>query len=127
MAARRRRGGGGRPPWLILYTPLEGLEVCILIHPDPSLRGLRGRVVLETRRCLVVEFGGSRRRCVEKRGALLAFKQGSGGWVLVRGEEILGSLWERLKRLEKGRGVVWLVGSGEERRYTGCEPAGEDL
>ncbi len=83
--------------------------------------------MLETRNCILVEGPDARRRCVEKRGALLAFKQGPGAWVLVRGEEILGPLWERLRRLERGKGVVELVRAGEERRYTGCEASGEDV
>ena len=120
----KRRSGS----WRVFFTPLEGREVCILLHPDPGLRGVRGRVLLEKRRCLLVEeAAGGRRLCVLKSGGLFLFKLEGLGWVLVRGEELQGLLWERLRRLEKGKGVVWLVRAGEERRYTGCEAPGEDV
>jgi ribonuclease P protein subunit POP4 len=117
----------GHSSWALFFGPLTGLHVCICFHPDPSLRHLCGLVVLEKPRCLIVESADGRRRCVLKRGGLFAFKLGSGGWALVRGEEVLGSPGERLRRLEKGKGVGWLVRASKRRGYTWCKAAREDL
>jgi ribonuclease P protein subunit POP4 len=104
---------------LLAFSALTGLEVCIILHPDPGLRGLKGRVVGDLPYCLVVKASDGRRLCVLKRGGLFAFKAGA-CWLLLRGEEIIGSPAERVRALEKGKGVRSLVRSGEERRYTGC-------
>ncbi len=112
---------------LLAYGALAGREVCVVLHPDPGLRGLRGRVVEDRARCLrVLPVDGGEPRCVVKSG-LFAFKAGRGCWVLLRGEELVGTPSERLRMLEKGKGVRWLVRARKERGYTGCEAAGEDL
>ncbi len=116
----------GIEPWSLAFSPLTGLEVCICFHPSRGLRGICGRVLLDRPRCLLIEAGG-RRLCVLKKGGLFAFKLGRRGWVLVRGEEIAGSPAERLRRLEKGKGVGWVVRAVKSRGYTRCEAAREDV
>jgi ribonuclease P protein subunit POP4 len=122
-----RRGCGSRELVLAAYGALTGLEVCVVVHSDPGLRGLRGRVVGDFQRCLLVATGDGGRRCVLKHSGLFAFKLGPRCWLLLRGEEITGSPSERVRALGKGKGVRWLVRAGEKRRYSGCEAAGEDL
>jgi len=122
-----RRCGCGRSLALLAFSALTGVEVCVVLHPDPGVRGVRGLVVGDFRNCLLVRKRGGSRVCVLKRGGLFAFKVGEGCWLLLRGEEITGSPAERVRALEKGKGVRRLVRACEERRYTGCEAPGEDL
>jgi len=123
----RRGGCSARDVVLAAFSALTGLEMCVVLHSDAGLRGLRGRVVGDLPRCLVVRGSDGRRRCILKRGGLFAFKLGEGCWLLLRGEEITGSPAERVRALEKGKGVRRLVRTREERGYTGCSASGEDL
>ncbi len=86
------------PKNLILHE-LIGLEVAVLSHSDPSLVGLRGKVVDETLNLLVVETPRGEKKVPKKYG-VFAFKVGS-KWTVVRWEEILFRPWERPKRAYK--------------------------
>ncbi len=74
---------------------LIGLEVAVLRSTDPSLVGVRGLVVDETRNTLVVEAGGREKR-VPKEGARFRFE--AQGGVEVEGEEILFRPEDRVKK-----------------------------
>ncbi|KSW12363.1 ribonuclease P [Pyrodictium occultum] len=112
--------------WNIIFHTLVGLRARVLLHPDPGLRGVEGRILLETRRGLLLEADG-RRLWVSKANAIFLIQLPGGSWVVVRGEEIRGVQSERLKRLERSKGVGWLVRAGEKRRYTWGQPSGEDV
>ncbi len=114
-----------RTPWNIFFHVLVGLEVCILSHPDPTLVGLCGVVVEETARTLVIR-SGERLVRVAKRDAIFEFRLGSVG-VIVEGELIVGRWSERVKRLEKGRGLVVRYVLRERRWYTRREAPREDV
>jgi len=113
--------------WNIIFHNLIGLRVRVLLHPDPGLRGLEGVVVDETSRTLLVETSSGRRVRVLKDSSMLLFQLPDGDWVLVYGEEISGDPAERLKRLEKLRGVRWLVRRAEKHRHPWSKAPGEDL
>ena len=74
---------------------LIGLQVAILRSPDPSLVGVRGLVVDETRNTLVVEAGGREKR-VAKEGT--GFRFDVEGGVEVDGAEILYRPEDRTKK-----------------------------
>lgn len=112
---------------LLFYTPLEGLEVCVLFHPDPTLRCLCGVVLLEKARCIVVGVEDRGRLCVLKKGGLFLFNLEPLGWLLVRGEELVGVVSERLRRLERGKGVKGFVRPGEKYRRAWCRAAGNHV
>lgn len=114
-------------PWNIIFHNLIGLHVHVLLHPDPSLRGLEGVVVDETARTLLVEAPGGRRVRVLKDYSTLLFRLPDGDWVVVYGEEISGDPAERLKRLEKLRGVRWLVRRAEKHRHPWGKAPREDM
>ncbi|ABM81138.1 ribonuclease P protein component 1 [Hyperthermus butylicus] len=107
-----------RTAWNIVFHSLIGLRARVLATSDPGLRGLEGVVVEETRHSLVVETRDGRRVRVLKANSIFLFQLPGGSWVVVRGEEIAGSLAERVKRLGRLKGVGWLVRAGEKRRYT---------
>ena len=115
-----------RTAWNIFFHVLVGLDACILLSQDPSLVGRCGRVVEETARTIVLEAEDGRRIRVVKRGSIFAFRVG-GEWVVVEGELIVGRLDERLKRLEKGRGLVVRYVLRERRWYTWDKAPGEDV
>lgn len=115
-----------RTPWNIFFHVLLGLEACILLSQDPSLVGRCGVIVDESARTLVLETGEGRRIRVLKRGTVFAFRVG-GEWVVVEGELIVGRVDERLKRLEKGRGLVVRYVVREKRWYTWDKAPGEDM
>ena len=74
---------------------LIGLEVAVLRAADPSLVGVQGHVVDETRNTLVVEAGG-REKSVPKEGTLFRFQLQGG--VEVDGDEILYRPEDRVKK-----------------------------
>jgi len=74
---------------------LIGLQVAVLRSPDPSLVGVRGLVVDETRNTLVVEAAGREKR-VPKEGTRFRFEVQGG--VEVDGDEILFRPEDRTKK-----------------------------
>jgi len=80
-------------PKNIVIHELIGLEVVVIHHSDPTMIGLRGKVVDETMKTLVID--GKR---VPKEGALFCFRLPDDRWTPVKGEEILLRPWERTKK-----------------------------
>ncbi len=74
---------------------LIGLGVAIVRATDPSLVGVRGHVVDETRNLLVVDAGG-REKKVPKAGSRFRFEVQGG--VEVEGDEILFRPEDRVKK-----------------------------
>jgi len=74
---------------------LIGLEVSIVSATDPSLVGVRGHVVDETRNLLVVESAG-REKKVPKEGSRFRFEVQGG--VELDGTEILFRPEDRVKK-----------------------------
>lgn len=72
-----------------------GLDVEILEAPDPSMRGLRGTVIDETRNTFMVRGGGKDRR-IPKQGARFGFAA-DGGFVIT-GDEIPFRPEDRIKK-----------------------------
>ena len=73
---------------------LIGLSVIVRKATDPTLVGLRGRVVDETRNTLLVETAKGEKR-VPKKGAEFAFGSEE---VPIRGDDLLFRPEERIKR-----------------------------
>jgi len=113
--------------WNIVFHTLVGLRIHVLLHPDSTLRGLEGVIELETCRGLLVRRDTGDTSWVSKANAIFLVQLPSGTWVVVRGEEIPGVQPERLRRLERYKGVGWLVRAGEKRRYTWRQPARKDV
>ena len=80
------------------YHELIGLEVIVKEHVDPTLRGLSGRVVDETRNTLVIESVDGRERIVSKHGGVFVFELGAREGVELAGTSIEGRPEDRLKR-----------------------------
>lgn len=74
---------------------LIGLQVAVVRSPDPTLVGVHGLVVDETRNTIVVEAAGREKR-VPKAGARFRFEVQGG--VEVDGEEILFRPEDRVKK-----------------------------
>ncbi len=74
---------------------LIGLEVAVIRSTDPSLVGVRGNVVDETRNTLVVESGGREKR-VPKRGTRFRFEVEGG--VEIDGGDIQYRPEDRIKK-----------------------------
>ena len=88
-------------PQNLPYHNLVGLEVEVLSHPDPGLKGLKGRVVDETKSFLVIEVGEKLVK-VQKLSHFV-FRLPNSKRVLVSGKAILGRPEDRLKRFLKAR------------------------
>ena len=84
-------------PKNIIIHELIGLEVVVVNHSDPTLIGLRGKVVDETMKTLVLETERGE-KVVPKEYGVFCFRLPDGKWTLVRGGEILFRPWERTKR-----------------------------
>ncbi|AEM39522.1 Ribonuclease P, Rpp29 [Pyrolobus fumarii 1A] len=115
-----------RTPWNIFFHVLVGLEVCVLSHPDPAMVGRCGVVIDETARTLVLRDKSGKVFRVTKRDAIFEFRVGRVS-VIAEGELIVGRVEERLKRLEKGRGLVVRYVLREGRWYTRVEAPGENV
>ncbi|MEM0340916.1 MAG: ribonuclease P protein subunit [Acidilobaceae archaeon] len=88
-------------PENILCHELIGLQAKVLRHPDPSLEGLEGSIYWETRRTIVLSLG-AKRITVLKPGLFLEIKLPSGEKVMVKGDDILESPYDRAKRIVRG-------------------------
>jgi len=74
---------------------LIGLQVEVVMAADPSHVGVRGRVVDETMKTLIIEQEG-KEKMIQKKGTVFRFD--TRGGVEVTGEDILFRPEERIKR-----------------------------
>ncbi len=81
----------------ILFHELIGLEVKVIYSPNVYEMGIEGRVLLETRNCLIIGREG-RRLIVAKGARLFLFKVDDGSPVMVLGDRLVGRPEERVKR-----------------------------
>ncbi len=86
-------------PRNIVFHELIGLYVKVLKHDDPSLIGVEGIIVDETKNTLKIRID-NKTKTILKKGALLLFKLSDKVEVLVNGEQILGRPEERLKSIK---------------------------
>ncbi|UXD21188.1 ribonuclease P [Ignicoccus pacificus DSM 13166] len=91
-----------RTPQNLPYHDLIGLRVEIIEHPTESLKGLKGRIVGETRHTLKIEGDDKKERIVLKQG-YFKFLLPNGEEVVLEGWRIQGRPEERLKRFLKRR------------------------
>ena len=85
-----------RTPGNLARHELIGLDVAVVKAADPSLLGLRGQVVDETMKTLVIESGGEERR-VPKAGCAFVFEL-DGNKVGLEGSDIAYRPEERTKK-----------------------------
>ncbi|RLG80416.1 MAG: ribonuclease P protein subunit [Thermoprotei archaeon] len=83
----------------IYYHELIGLDVEVLEYPDTKLVGLKGRVVNETLKTLVIETDRKRLIRVLKEHGTFRFSTPSGVEVTVRGIRLIGRPEDRLKKI----------------------------
>ncbi len=86
----------------LVYHELIGLEVEVLNHPDPSVIGVKGIIVWETKRTLIVSSRG-KHLVILKTGGLFRFKLPHGELVELRGDHLMGTPIERARRILRGR------------------------
>ena len=84
-------------PYNILRHELIGLEVEIVDATNPSLIGIKGRVVDETRNTLVIEKCDGKEVVIPKDVAVFKFRLGD-KYVKVIGSLLIGRPEDRLKR-----------------------------
>ncbi|RJS88886.1 ribonuclease P protein subunit [Candidatus Bathyarchaeota archaeon] len=84
-------------PRNLLRHELIGLEAEVVGSTNPCSRGIRGRVVDETRNTLVIEDGG-RDKVVVKETSTFRFTLPSGVVVEVEGKYLVGRPEDRVKR-----------------------------
>jgi ribonuclease P protein subunit POP4 len=85
----------------LLRRGLIGLEVRIVNSSNPSLLGVSGRVVDETKKTLVIESGG-KAKVVPKSTSLFIITLPGGQEVEVEGGRILGRPEDRIKKVGWG-------------------------
>ena len=83
----------------IVYHELIGLEVTVILHSDPTLIGLRGIVVDETKYILKIRTRERDKR-VPKLYGVFRFRLPSGLEVDVDGSLIVGRPEDRVKRVK---------------------------
>ena len=111
--------------WNIFFHELVGLQVKLLSYPDPSLKGAEGIIVEETEKTITILVGGRKVKLL-KQNSLLLVTLPNGDRVVLKGEDIIGDPAERVKRLERGRGVARLVSSAKHR-YPWAQAARENM
>ncbi|ABU81774.1 ribonuclease P protein component 1 [Ignicoccus hospitalis] len=87
-------------PKNVIYHNLVGLRVEVLAHPDPSMKGLKGRIIDESKSFLTIEKDNGELVKVQKLGTFVLVLP-SGRKVEVRGELLRGRPEERLKKFLK--------------------------
>ncbi len=83
----------------IFYHELIGLRVEVLEYPDPSIVGLKGRVLDETLKTLLIETESGRRIRLFKEHGIFRFITPHNVRVIVKGVKILGRPEDRLKKI----------------------------
>lgn len=83
----------------IYFHELIGLRVRVLQYSDPALVGLEGLVIDETLKTLLVERDDRRRVRVFKANGIFEFTLPSGEKVVIKGIDIIGRPWDKLKKL----------------------------
>jgi RNase P/RNase MRP subunit p29 len=73
---------------------LIGKEITVVGATDPTKKGIRGKVVLETSKTLLLDSDRGRVR-LEKRGSMMLLSPGNKEII---GDELLGRLEDRLRR-----------------------------
>lgn len=76
---------------------LIGLPIEVKDHTDPTLRGIKGVVVNETMKMLIVSTG-TREVMIPKHGGVFIFKPPKTKGIEVLGDLIIGRPEDRLKR-----------------------------
>ena len=82
---------------------LIGLEVTVVAHPDPSMEGIHGSVMDETRSMFLIRTEVKERK-VAKKGALFEFAvDGPRGIkrISMKGDDLVHRPEDRTKKLEK--------------------------
>ena len=82
------------------YHNLIGLHVEVIEHPTESLKGVKGKVIFETKNTLIIEKENKKKLTVLKEG-YFKFHLPNGETVIVEGWRIKGRPEERLKRFLK--------------------------
>lgn len=94
----RRSADRGPPGPHIAKSELVGLAVEVVASRDPTLRGLTGVVVDETRNTFVIERPGGREARVAKKGQAFAFALPDGSRVVVEGARLAFAPQDRTKK-----------------------------
>lgn len=89
----------------IFFHELIGLSIEVIDYPDRKIIGLKGRIVDETRKTLLVELNTGRLVRVFKENCIFKITIPSGKTVLIRGFEVMGNPEDRLKKIVK-RGLI---------------------
>jgi len=85
----------------LIYHEIIGLKVEIVRSPDPFLEGVKGIILWETTRSLIIKrIDNGRRIRVLKPGTLFRFEI-NGGYVDINGNKILMDPIRRSKRILK--------------------------
>ncbi|MEM2934483.1 MAG: ribonuclease P protein component 1 [Methanocellales archaeon] len=88
-------------PENLIHHELIGLKIEVLESSNPSLKGLKGRVIYETKKTLVIENGRTRR--IPKQNTIFIFQLPNQQKVKVDGNLLLASPEDRIGRRIKVR------------------------
>ena len=88
-----------RKPQNIIFHELIGLRVEVVSHSDPSLIGIKGTIVDETRNTLIIKTPRGERKRILKLYGVFKLYLDDGVEVVIDGSSILGRPEERLKRI----------------------------
>lgn len=82
----------------VLAHELTGLDAEIIDSRDPTLRSLKGRIVYETKKMLVLDTGQQTKN-VPKDVVTLSLKLPDGKECVVQGRDLLGRPEDRVQRI----------------------------
>jgi ribonuclease P protein subunit POP4 len=85
-------------PGNLTQHELIGLPVCVLDGSNPSLQGLAGTVVDETRNMLVIETATGAEKKLPKAGNQFCFIIPDGPRVRVKGERLIARPEDRIRK-----------------------------
>jgi len=85
----------------IYFHELIGLKITVLDYPDPSIAGVSGRIIDETRKTLLIETSKKRIIRLLKQKGVFEITLPTGEKVIIRGSQILARPEDRLKNMIK--------------------------
>ena len=83
----------------IFFHELIGLKIRVIHHSDPGLVGVKGVVIDETQKTIVIETVDKRRKRILKEHGVYEIQLPTGEKVVIRGYQILGRPEDRLKNI----------------------------
>ncbi|MHA1238728.1 MAG: ribonuclease P protein component 1 [Candidatus Odinarchaeia archaeon] len=88
-------------PYNILQHELIGLNVYVKSSSDPCIKGVRGKIIDETKNMIIILREDGKKTMVSKKGSVFRLRLPDGTLVEIEGQKIVGRPEDRIKKFVK--------------------------